>query len=114
MTNRGGINWPTKSVVTRRWPLAAAGAVGLLALDAPAAGEDRKRIERTYEGTSGKLQDALDKALELLDEDLPEGNVAGAQGSWKHFEVTGARGGFAGAQTVKVKIVATRNPDWKS
>lgn len=81
------------------------------------AGEQARdtKVQRTYEGESkaGKIQDALDEALNKLDKDLNEGGVADALASWKVLDVTGKRGGFVGFRSVKVTISATRSPDWK-
>jgi hypothetical protein len=109
-----------------RWMVAARGAIlglGLamvlstLTLSGSRADEKvaDKKVERTYEGDSkdGKVQEALDNALVKLDKDLPEGGVADASASWKLAEVSGQRGGLPGFRSVKVKITATRTPDWK-
>lgn len=76
--------------------------------------DDKAAGARTFDGESkdGKLQEALDKALEQLDKALSEGGVADAQAAWKVADVTGTRGGMTGAKTVKVKISATRTPPW--
>jgi hypothetical protein len=100
--------------LTRRALLA--GAVTATAVAASAAGADDKvKVERTFTGESkgGKVQEALDKALEQLDKALPEGGVADAQAEWKMSGVTGTRGGIAGVHTVTVTISATRTPEWK-
>jgi hypothetical protein len=79
--------------------------------------QGRRRImpsERIYQGesTDGKLQEALDRALQQLDGALGEGGVSDATASWKLFEVTGQRGGIAGFRSVQVKIATTRTPAW--
>ncbi len=70
--------------------------------------------ERIYQGESkdGKLQEALDNALQQLDGDLGEGGVSDATASWKIIEVTGQRGGIAAFRSVQVKIAAIRTPPW--
>jgi hypothetical protein len=75
---------------------------------------NQQRKERTYEGESraGKLQEALDQALGTLSAELGAGGVADGLASWKLADITGQLGGFAGFHTVKVKIKATRSPDW--
>ena len=102
--------------VTRRDLLAVAGAASVLAATASraAAEEPAKSKERTYEGESraGKLEEALSQALGKLSGDLGAGGVADGLASWKLAEVTGQLGGFAGFHSVKVKITATRSPDW--
>ncbi len=72
------------------------------------------KSERIYQGesTDGKLQEALDKALQQLDGDLGEGGVSDGMASWKIIEVTGQRGGIAGFHSVQVKIAALRTPEW--
>ena len=103
------------SKTSRRSVLAAAGAATVAAAVPPAAAaEPAKGKERTYEGESraGKLQEALDQALGKLGGDLGAGGVADGLATWKLAEVTGQQGGFAGFHSVKVKISATRSPDW--
>jgi hypothetical protein len=104
------------STVSRRDLLAVAGAATALAAAAPvaAADEPAKGKERTYEGESraGKLDEALGQALGKLSGDLGAGGVADGLAAWKLAEVTGQLGGFAGFHSVKVKITATRSPDW--
>jgi len=70
--------------------------------------------ERIYQGesTAGKLQEALDKALQQLGGELGEGGVSDAMASWKIIEVTGQQGGIAAFHSVQVKIAATRTPAW--
>jgi len=70
--------------------------------------------ERIYQGesTDGKLQEALDKALQQLGGELGEGGVSDAMASWKIIEVTGQRGGIAAFHSVQVKIAAIRTPAW--
>ena len=69
---------------------------------------------RYYEGESatGSLQEALDKALQQLDKDLPEGGIFDAMAQWTIVAITGWQGGIAGFNTVRVKISATRSPSW--
>ena len=69
---------------------------------------------RYYDGESltGNLQQALDSALQQLDEDLGEGDVFDAMASWSIVEITGRLGGIAGFDAVKVRIRATRGPSW--
>lgn len=101
--------------VTRRALLAAAGAVGLAAaVTQNAVADDKARVERTFEGASedGKLQAALDKALEQLDKALNEGGVRDATATWKVAAISGERGTFKQGRTVKVAITATRSPQW--
>lgn len=104
------------SDLSRRALLAAAGAVTLAAVAAPAASAaDPVKVERTFEGASasGKLQEALDKALSQMDKALGEGGVRDALGSWKLAGVIGQRGGIAGLNILKVTITATRSPEWE-
>jgi len=70
--------------------------------------------ERIYQGesTDGKLQEALDKALQQLGGELGERGVSDAMASWKIIEVTGQRGGIAAFHSVQVKIAAIRTPAW--
>src|SRR5262245_19314769 len=105
------------SNISRRHLLALAGAATAAATTIPsaqAADEPAKGKERTYEGESraGKLDEALSQALGKLSSDLGAGGAAAGLASWKRAEVTGQMGGFAGFHSVKVKITATRNPDW--
>ena len=103
------------SDVSRRRLLALAGVATVAATASAAiADEPAKGKERTYEGESrsGKLQEALDQALGKLSGDLGAGGVADGLASWKLADVTGQLGGFAGFHSVKVKITATRSPDW--
>ncbi len=71
-------------------------------------------VERSYEGqaSEGNLQEALNKALQQLGEDLGEGGVRDGLGSWVVTEIAGERGGIAGFHSVKVKITAKRSPEW--
>jgi hypothetical protein len=71
-------------------------------------------VARLYVGESaaGSVQEALDDALQQLDEDLGEGGIRDALATWEMVEVTGMRGGFAGFMTVRVTIRATRSPSW--
>jgi hypothetical protein len=89
--------------VTRRALLAAAGAAGLAATVTQSADADDKAVvERTFDGESadGKLQAALDKALEQLDKALGEGGVRDATATWKVAAIGGKRGTFKGSSTV--------------
>jgi hypothetical protein len=71
-------------------------------------------VERTYEGESwdGKLQEALERALQRLDADLSEGGVRDAFSSWVVTEISNDYGGFVGFCSVKAKITAKRSPEW--
>jgi hypothetical protein len=104
------------SNISRRNLLALAGVATAAAAAVPAqAGEEpAKGKERTYEGESraGKLDEALSQALGKLSGDLGAGGVADGLATWKLAEVTGQLGGFAGFHSVKVKVTATRSPDW--
>lgn len=102
------------SRITRRGALAAAGALSLAA--ATTAEASTAAVERHYEGESaaGNLQEALDAALVKLDADLPEGGVSDAMATWRGVEVTGQRGGIAGFHSARIRIAATRSPDWLS
>jgi hypothetical protein len=96
--------------------LAAAGVAGLTATVSQRADADAKAgVERTFEGESedGKLQAALDQALEQLDKALNEGGVRDATAAWKVAAISSGRGTFKGGRTVKVAISATRNPRWE-
>jgi hypothetical protein len=70
--------------------------------------------ERVFQGESadGKLQEALESALQQLDRDLGEGPVSDARASWRIIEITGQRGGILPSRSVQVKITATRTPPW--
>jgi hypothetical protein len=101
--------------LTRRNLLTAAGAAAVAVSTPPAAEkEPAMSPQRTYEGESraGKLDEALTQALGKLSDDLGAGGVADGLATWKLAEVTGQLGGFTGFHTVKVKITATRSPDW--
>ena len=103
------------SAVSRRGLLAVVGAATVAAAAAPAAAEEpAKGKTRTYEGESraGKLDEALTQALGKLSGDLGAGGVADGLADWKLAEVTGQLGGFAGFHNLKVKVTATRSPDW--
>ena len=104
------------SNISRRNLLALAGVATAAAAAVPAQAveEPAKGKERTYEGESraGKLEEALSQALGKLSGDLGAGGVADGLATWKLAEVTGQLGGFAGFHSVKVKVTATRSPDW--
>jgi len=70
-------------------------------------------VERTYEGNSpnGNLQEALERALELLAADLDKGGVRGASATWVVTEIAGEYVGWGELQS-KVKIAAKRSPEW--
>ncbi len=71
--------------------------------------------ERVYEGESwgGNMQEAVDKALRLLDADLYEGGVHQPSVSWVITEISGVHGKTStGFRSVKAKIKATRTPPW--
>jgi hypothetical protein len=73
-------------------------------------------VERTYEGKSskGSLQEALEKALHLVEADIGEGGIRDASASWVITEIAGEYSGIAGSHGVKVKIAAKRSPvAWK-
>jgi hypothetical protein len=99
--------------VTRR-ALLAAGTAGLAATAPAAAADDGVGGERTFEGEAedGKVQAALDRALEKLDGALNEGGVRDATAAWKVAAISGMRGTFKGRSKVKVTITATRSPGW--
>ena len=72
-------------------------------------------VERVYEGESrdGKLQEALEIAIQRLNADLGEGGVRDASASWVITEISGKYGGIAGFTSVKAKITAKRSPEWE-
>lgn len=71
-------------------------------------------IEREYVGKSDhSLQEALDKSLQHLAEQLGEGGIRDASASWVMTEIAGEYGGFAGRHSIKVTITAKRSPEWE-
>jgi hypothetical protein len=72
-------------------------------------------VVRTFEGESkdGDLQEALKKALGQISADIGEDGVSDGSASWTIKQISGTYGGFAAFKTVKVKIIARRNPPWK-
>lgn len=70
--------------------------------------------ERVYRGKSkdGKLQDALNEALQQLGKDVSEGGIRDGLASWKLIEITGEYGGIAGFHSIDVMITAKRSPAW--
>lgn len=109
------MNELTRRGAMRNSAIAAATVAGpVLGASAQEPSEKRK-AERRFEGESkdGKLQEALDLALEQLDKAMGEGGVFDATGSWRLAEITGRRGGFAGQRSVRVTVAATRHPEWR-
>lgn len=68
--------------------------------------------ERRYEGVSpdGNLQEALTKAIQQIQRDIPAGGVSDSIARWHLAEIRGQYGGVAGLHSVAAVIVATQGP----
>lgn len=77
---------------------------------------DRQRIRtiRLFQGTSGsgQFEEALQDALNRMNEALGQSAVADGMATWELGPVRGRVGGFAGFNEVSVIVYVRRSPPW--